>query len=527
MNLILTNARIYTCDPAQPWATALAIANDRIVAVGSDADMDGVRLPNAERINLNGAFVTPGLIDAHTHLLSTGYALQRIDLPREPARELAIETVRRRAATTPAGKWILGRGWVRVPWSADGTPTAADLDPATAAHPVALTAASGHALWVNSAALRQCGITASTPDPYGGQIVRDATGAPTGLLLEEALSLVYEKLPPFTPAEEETAVLGAMRAMNQAGLTGTHCMDGSGGIGSFQAYQRVRASHKQTLRVVKNLPAQDIEAVLGAGIRSGFGDAWLRVGGVKFFADGALGPRTALMIAPYENQPANYGMRTYEKEQLFEDIGRVNAAGLSAIVHAIGDQANRDVLDAMAAAAAGAAPGLRNRIEHCQVLHPDDIPRFAAQNIIASVQPIHTTQDMQVADLFWGARSKGAYAFRSLADSGARLAFGSDAPVEVFDPLVGLHAAVTRRRADGTPGPDGWYPEQRITIEEAIQAYTLGAAYAGGMEREIGSLEAGKYADLTVLSRDLTRIPGDEILGVKVERVMVGGGWVV
>lgn len=524
MNLLLHNARIFTCDPSRPWASALVVANDRIVAVGPLSELEAIRLPALQRVDLGGAFVTPGLIDAHLHLLTTGQMLRQLKFSYEPTREEVIAAVRERAATTPPGQWIRGWGWQRMTWSADGMPTAADLDPATNAHPVLLNASSGHAVWLNSLALRVCGITSDTPDPEGGKVVRDAHGAPTGLLLEEAMDLAYRRLPAPTAEQDVAATLDAMQAMNRVGLTGAHCMDGAGGIDSFRIYQRARDTGRQTLRVVKNLPAQDMNAVLGAGVRSGFGDAWLRIGGIKYFADGALGPRTALMLEPYENEPRNYGIRTYEKEQLFEDIGRANAAGLSAIVHAIGDRANGEVLDAMEAAPR--LPGLRNRIEHCQVLHPDDLPRFGRLGVIASVQPIHATADFKVVDAYWGRRGAGAYAFRTLGETGARLAFGSDAPVESFDPRIGIHAAVTRRRADGTPGPDGWYPAQRMTVEETLAAYTLGAAYAGYMDTEVGSLVAGKLADLTVFGRDLTQIPADDILTTPVERVMVNGTWV-
>jgi hypothetical protein len=348
------------------------------------------------------------------------------------------------------------------------------------------------------------------------------------VLLENAMGLVSKHIPKPSHELEEQATILAMTAMNRTGITGVHCMDGNGGIQSFRAYQRLRLQGKLSLRIVKQLPVEELDTIINAGIRSGFGDAWLRIGGVKIFADGALGPRTAAMIAPYEGTADNYGISTFEREALFEAVIKANANGLAAVIHAIGDRANHDVLDAFEVnhrQAQGRRGYLRNRIEHAQVLHPDDIARFAQFDVIASVQPTHATSDMLMADQHWGKRSAGAYAFRSLRDIGARLAFGSDAPVENFNPLVGIHAAVTRQRADGSPGPAGWYPEQRVTIDDAIHAYTIGAAYAGGMEREVGSLEAGKLADLAVLSCDITRMPANELLDVKVERVMVNGEW--
>ena len=546
MNLLITNANIYTVNPAQTRATAIAIANDRIIAVGTEAEIEAIHLPGSERLDLNGAFVLPGLIDAHLHLMWTGFAMQRVILFEVPSRREAVERVRARAAQTPPGQWIQGTGWMQSLWQDQSFPTAAELDQATREHPVALTAKSGHAMWVNSLALQLAGIGMQTPDPEGGMLVRDVEGHPSGTLLENAMGLVADHIPDPTPAQEEIATLLATAAMNQVGLTGVHCMDGGGGIRSFKTYQRLREQGKLTLRIVKQLPVEELDAILKAGLRSGFGDAWLRIGGVKMFADGALGPRTAAMLQPYEGEPANYGISTIERETLFEHVMRCNANGLAAVVHAIGDRANHDVLDAFevarenspestqrsqrgnnesSAVSAISAVSLRNRVEHAQILHPDDIRRFAELNVVASVQPIHATQDMLMADAHWGKRSANAYAFRALRDSGAQLAFGSDSPVETFDPLVGIHAAVTRQRADGTPGAEGWYPEQRVSIDDAIRAYTLGAAYAGGMEHEVGSLEAGKLADLVVLSRDMTALPPDELLSARVERVMVNGEW--
>ncbi len=525
MNLILHNAIVHTVDPRQPRATALAIANDRIVAVGSDADIDAVRLPGARRIDLGGAFVLPGLIDAHLHLAWTGLGMRQVDVFEVPSVQAAVARVRQRAQRTPPGEWIQGNGWTQAIWEGERFPTAADLDAATADHPVALQAKSGHACWVNGAALRACGITAQTPDPAGGQIARDERGNPAGVLLENAMDLVLARVPPPTDEQAETATVEAMRAMNRRGLTGVHCMDGGqASIRTFVIYQRLRAQGRLSLRIVKQLGVENLDAVVAAGIRSGFGDAWLRIGGIKIFVDGALGPRTAAMIEPYEGHPDNRGISTFEREELAETVARCNRNGLAVVIHAIGDQANRDALDAVGRALSPTHE--RNRIEHAQIVHPDDFRRFAELGVIASMQPIHATQDMAMADSHWGLRSRTAYAWRSMLDAGARLALGSDSPVETFDPLVGIHAAVTRRRADGAPGPDGWYPEQRLTVEEAIEGFTLGAAYAGGMEHEVGSLQAGKLADLTVLSRDLTRIDPQEIPGTPVLRVMAGGAWV-
>jgi hypothetical protein len=546
MNALLTNANVYTVNPAQPRATAIAIAGNRIVAVGSDADISAIILPNAQRINLNGAFVLPGLTDAHVHLEHTGFAMQRVPLDEVPSIEEAVRRVRERATSTPPDQWLQGWGWQQAIWGGQ-FPTAQQLDAATADHPVALRAKSGHAMWANTLALRKAGITRETADPSGGEIVRDAAGQPTGVLLESAMDLVSHVLPLPTPEQEEEATLLAMRAMNRAGLTGVHCMDGAGGIGlggigTFGTYQRLREQRRSTLRVCKQLPVENLDAVIGAGLRSGFGDAWLRIGGVKVFTDGALGPKTAWMVAPYENESHNTGIPIWEPEQLVEFVQRAHAHGLSVTTHAIGDRANHVILDAYELGSRGAASReqgstsapqhlrtsahLRDRIEHAQVLLPEDIARFGLLGVIASVQPIHATQDMFMVDAYWGARGRYAYAFRDIANGGARLALGSDSPVETFDPLVGIHAAVTRQRKDGTPA-GGWYSDQRLTVEEAIHGYTMGAAHASYSEHELGSIEPGKLADLTVLSHDLTAISPDEILDVKVQRVMVDGEWML
>lgn len=536
MNFLLTNANIYTVNPKQPRATAIAIANGRIVAVGRDDEINAVALPDVQRLDMHGAFVLPGLIDAHVHLEHTGFAMQRVSLDEVPSIEEAVRRVRERALHTPQGEWIQGWGWQQAIWGGE-FPTAMQLDTATSDHPVALRAKSGHALWTNTLALRLAGITRDTPDPAGGEIVRDAAGEPTGALLESAMDLVARVIPPPTPEQEEEATLLAMRAMNKAGLTGVHCMDGAGGIATFNTYQRLRAQGRSTLRICKQLPIEALDAVIGAGLRSGFGDAWLRIGGMKIFADGALGPRTAWMLEPYENEPHNIGIAIWDDEQLVEFVRKAHAHGLSVTTHAIGDRANHAMLDALEIALRDTQhttpntqytprPVLRDRIEHAQVLHPDDFARFGRLGVIASVQPIHATQDMSMVDRYWGKRGRYAYAFRDLINGGARLALGSDSPVETFDPLVGMHAAVTRQRRDGTP-EGGWYPDQRLTIEEAIYGYTLGAAHAGYGEHELGSIEPGKLADLTVLSHDLTAISPREILNVKVERVMVGGEWVL
>ncbi|NJM42507.1 MAG: amidohydrolase [Anaerolineae bacterium] len=343
MNLLLHNANVYTVNAAQtrvqPRATAIAISHGRIVAVGSDDDVKNISLPGAQAINLNGAFVLPGLIDAHVHLEWTGLAMQRVELYDMPTLDAAVSKVRARAQQTPKGKWVTGRGWNQSDWGGE-LPTAAHLDAATTEHPVFLNSRSGHSGWANSAALRLAGVDMNTADPAGGEIVRDASGQPTGLFLETAMDLIGKHIPTPTPQEEEEATLLAMRAMNKVGLTGVHCMDGEGGIQTFGTYQRLREQGASSLRVVKMLPVQALDHAIGAGLRAGYGDAWLRIGGIKVFSDGALGPKSAAMVQPYEGEPSNTGIDIYDKETLTEFAVKAMSHGLSVTTHAIGDRAN-------------------------------------------------------------------------------------------------------------------------------------------------------------------------------------------
>jgi predicted amidohydrolase YtcJ len=349
-------------------------------------------------------------------------------------------------------------------------------------------------------------------------------------------------------AEATAAIKAAMPYAHRAGLVGVHTMEGAA---AFRAFQALHASGELKLRVAMQIPEENLDAAIQVGLRSGFGDEWLRIGGVKIFSDGALGARTAYMLAPYEGYPDNYGLPMGTPAHLREVIIKASRAGIASFVHAIGDRANREVLDAIAAARAEEDPTgkqqtansklqatkdewpaaicnspLRHRIEHAQIVHPADIPRFAALGVIASMQPIHATQDMRIADALWGARSAHAYAWRSLLDAGAVLAFGSDCPVETLSVMAGIHAAVTRRRADGSPDPAGWYGAQRLTVDEAVYAYTVGCAYASGEEAIKGSLAPGKLADLVVLSQDIFTIDPMAILETEVIGTMVGGEWV-
>jgi predicted amidohydrolase YtcJ len=523
--LILVNGRIHTMDPAQPFVTALAIRDGKILVAGSDSAARDA-LPQAageNTVDLKGACVLPGLTDAHIHLMLVSNGVVGVQA-EQPTKQQVLDIVAESARRKPAGTWITGFGWNHNVW--DGHfPTAADLDRVATGHPVVLLAKSGHAAWVNSLALQLAHITSQTADPPGGRIVRDENGAPTGTLLEESgIELVGRLVPRLAPEATAEILSQGIRFAHRAGLTGVHDMDQ---VDCFQSLQVLRQTGQLTMRVIKSVPLAHLDEAIGVGLHTGFGDDWLRIGGVKMFADGALGPRTAWMLKAFDSSPDNTGISAVPPEALREAILKANAHGLAATVHAIGDRANREVLDIFAEVGAGLAPArLRNRIEHVQLLHPDDACRLAELGVIASMQPLHATSDMRIADQYWGKRCAGAYALRTQQDCGAVLAFGSDCPVETLEPLAGIHAAVTRRRADGAPGPLGWHPEQRLTVEEAVRGYTAGPAYAAGMEDRLGSLTPGKYADLTVLDQDIFTIEPMEILNTRVLATLTAGRFV-
>ena len=531
-NLILTNGHIYTMDPRHPQATAVAIHDGKILAIGDDATIKNLPLRDAEWLDLDGRSVIPGLVDSHVHFEGFSLSRQRVDLDEAATVEkvlrriaLYAEKLQSLTRSPSAEQWLQGRGWAQDAWQEPAFPTAAHLDQITPDMPVYLRHKSGHAAWVNSKALKLAGITSATEDPPGGQIQRDAEGQPTGILFEEAMKLVQDHIPKPTLSEISSAMLEAQTYCWQAGLTGIHDFDGRS---CFQALQQLRQRDQLGLRVVKNIPLKRLDHAIGVGLRSGFGDEWLRIGGVKIFADGALGPRTAAMVEPYENDPENYGIVVIDKEEMKAAASQASAHGLSVTVHAIGDRANHDVLDVFAAVRQeehdrAQRIKLRHRIEHVQILHPTDLHRLAQLDVIASMQPIHATSDMEMAAAYWGERSQYSYAWRTMLQSGATLVFGSDAPVERIDPLPGIHAAVTRRSAAGAPGKDGWHPEQKLTLNETIYAFTQAAAITSGQEKRVGSVTPGKLADLTIFDQDIFAVPADELLQVGIAGTVIAG----
>ncbi|MDX1613841.1 MAG: amidohydrolase [Candidatus Promineifilaceae bacterium] len=530
---VLYNGRIYTQDDDLPLASAVAIRDGRIVGTGEDEAMRAILAPGGEGVDLEGRTVLPGLTDAHVHLSMYAESLQQVDLRGTASAREAVQRVAERAATMPPGQWIRGHGWTQENWPDRRFPTAADLDAAVPDHPVYLTAQSVHSAWVNSRALQQAGVHAGTRNPTGGAVGRTASGSPSGILYEKAMKLVADAIPEPSVAQLAQQVERAIAHAQRSGLTGVHDFDGPL---AFQAYQLLHQQGRLGLRLLKNLPVGLLDEAMSLGLRWGFGDDWLRIGGVKLFADGALGPRTAWMIEPYENQPDNYGMAVTDPEEMKERVSAASAAGLPATIHAIGDRAVHHVLNVYEAVRAEEAergvprPHLRHRIEHVQLIHPDDAPRLAELDVIASMQPNHATSDMVMADAHWGERAEYAYNIRLQLEAGARVALGSDAPVEPIEPLPNIHAAVTRRRPDGFPDPKGWRcgPDgsRCLSVAEAVRGFTVGPAYAAGLEDRLGRLAPGYLADLVVLDQDIFQEDPMAIAETAVLGTLVGGNWV-
>jgi hypothetical protein len=516
---VLKNGKIYTGYSSRPWVDALAIAGERIVAWG-DAALTWQEVA-ADVDDLDGATVVPGLTDAHVHLMWYGLSLQEVNL-RDVSWEAFLDRVATEATRTPPGGWIRGRGWDQNLWPNGRFPTAADLDAVAPHNPVLLIAKNAHAAVANSAALAAAGLDVNTPDPEHGRIGREPDGTPNGMLFERAIVLVQDAVPAPTVTEVVEALSAAQERLLAVGLTGVHDVDDTP---AFAAFQSLRRQARLKVRVVKYLRRHTLSSVIETGLRSGYGDLWLRFGGLKLFADGALGSRTAALFEPYEGEPENRGGVTLEPAHLKELAHRAAANGVATAIHAIGDRTNRLVLDVLAEVAP-LDNSLRHRIEHVQLIAPEDQPRLAALGLVASMQPIHAAHDQEMASRYWGDRAQHAYAWRALLDAGTVLAFGSDAPIEQFDPWPGLYAAVTRRHeVTGAPGPEGWYPEQRLSLPEAFRGFSWGAAYAAGLETELGILRPGFLADLVVLNHDIFELPPEALLETKVQRVMVGGAW--
>lgn len=521
----ITNANGYTLDSngaLHRFATLLIDDDGRVTATLPK----GAALPplksGDKRIDVHTRTLLPGLIDAHGHVMGLGAGALSLDLAGTKSLAAALSDTKAYAAANPQRGWILGRGWNQEIWGLGRFPTAAELDSVVAARPVVLERVDGHAVWLNSKALAAAGITAATPDPAGGRIERDAHGAPTGVLVDGATELVAKVIPPPTKAEADAQLAKALKIMASVGLTGV----GDAGISpeDFARYAAFEKAGKLSARVYAMAGGMAALAKIApAGPVKWHGDDRLALMAVKLYADGALGSRGAALLSDYSDAPGNKGLLFATQAQMDANVASAAARGFQVNVHAIGDAANAEVLDAFAKLTAAQRIALRPRIEHAQVVALPDLARFASLGVIASMQPTHATSDMNMAEARIGAgRLKGAYAWATLLKSGARYAGGSDFPVESPNPFYGLHAAVTRQGADNNP-PGGWIPAEALTREQAFAAFTTGAAYANFEESFAGTLEPGKWADFIIIDRDIFSVPAADIRGALVEETWLAG----
>ncbi len=523
-DLLILNAAVRTLDPARPQAEALAVAGNRIVALGRTDELRSMAGPGTRVIDAGGRSVLPGFNDAHVHWLSGGFALTNVNLRDAATPAEFIRRIGEFAKTLPKGRWILGGDWDHEKFPAAELPTRQWIDPVTPEHPVFVSRTDGHMALANSLALQLARVTRDTPDVPGGVIVRDEKGEPTGILKDAAMGLVEAVIPPRSREEKLAAARAATEHAARLGVTSVQDMSADEDVGLYQLLLQ-RGELKTRIYAVR--PILSWETLAKTGVRAAFGDPWLRIGGLKGFADGSLGSSTALFFEPYADAPQNRGLLFDQMLPEGAMLRRVEAAdrhGLQVMIHAIGDEANYRILELFREVAEkNGARDRRFRIEHAQHLRPSEIPRFARQGVIASMQPYHAADDGRWCDKRIGpVRSRYTYAFRSLLEAGATLAFGSDWTVAPLNPMEGLKAAVTRQTLDGRH-PGGWVPEEKISLEQALRAYTVGSAIAEFQEHLKGTLAPGKLADLVLLDCDIFRIAPSALDRVKVLLTVVDG----
>lgn len=527
-DLVFKNGKVVTIDSLLPQAQAVAVSGNKIVFVGRNAQAEKWIGPKTEVIDLNGKLVLPGFNDSHCHLVSGGFSLLRVNLVGAKTLKEIQDKVREAAAKAPKGAWVQGRGWDHTLFNKGEWPTKEMLDAAAPNTPVYLRRIDGHVSWVNSAALKAAGITKDTPDTAGGKIVRDASGNPTGILEENAADLVTRVIPNPSPAELRQAVEKALEEARKFGVTSLQEESEGGYPGTVATYSELLKESRLTTRISTWIPldsARYPERL--AKLRNVFpvDSSILLLGMLKGYADGSMGSRTAYLFEPFSDDSGNSGIPQHSQEELNGLVRTADSLGLQIGIHAIGDRANFMVLEAYKnAIEKNPAHIRRHRVEHAQLVRLKDIPEFKTTGTLASMQPTHCTSDMRWAEARVGKeRCKGAYAWRSFLDAGVPLAFGTDWPVEPLNPMGGLYAAVTRQDLETGLPQGGWFPEQRLTMEEAVRAYTLGSAYAQFREKELGSITVDKLADLVVLDKDIFTIPPREVLATSVVMTVMDG----
>jgi predicted amidohydrolase YtcJ len=522
---ILLNAQFPQSQSSHPERSALAIDQGRVLAIGSKEEILVLSKVGDSVEDMHGNFLLPAVCDSHIHLLEYAHSLSKVDC-ETPTLQECLQRVRQRTETTPAGKWVLGHGWDHNQWE-EGFGDACLLDAISQNHPIYLTAKSLHAGWANSAAMDAASIQDETPDPKGGKILRDGNSHPNGILLESAMQLVEKVIPQPDRAEIHERLLLAQHQLNRFGITSVHDFDT---WEIFSILQELDNEGKLTLRVVKGMPRGFLNQAIESGLRSGQRCGNLQIGWLKLFSDGALGAQSAAMLEPYEDNPGNRGMLMMESDEISE-IGRTAVKnGIDLAVHAIGDRANRVVLDAFRTLRKIESrlhlPHRHHRIEHVQIIQPGDQNRLAELGIIASMQPIHVLSDQETADRHWGARCTNAYAWKSLLKNGASLIFGSDAPVESPNPFLGLVAATTRRKLQADSSLPGWHTLECLNMKQAWQAYTSTPAFAAGWSERLGKLEKGFEADLMVLEKNPFSLPAAEVAKLLPIKTMQRGKWI-
>ena len=525
VDLVLVNGKVWTGDAARPRAEAVAVGGGRILAVGTTAEMRKLSPSGIKLVDLGGALLLPGFIDSHTHFLAGGFALKSIDLRKAKTREDFVARIAAKARELGPGRWVLNGDWDHQQFEPPELPRKEWIDAVTPANPVCVNRLDGHMILANSAALKLAGVTRATPVPPGGEIVLDpATGEPTGILKDTAMDLVYAQVPEPSFAEKLDAARASLRHAAENGVTSIHEMADAA---SFEVFEELARQGRLTARVHVYIPISEVETLARLKVKSPFGNPYLKIAGLKGFVDGSLGSATAYFFEPYADDPKTSGLlhgQMFPEGVMERRILAADRAGLQLAIHAIGDRANSLLLDLYEKAEAANGPRDRRwRVEHAQHLRPADIERFGKLGLVAAVQPYHVIDDGRWAETKIGPeRARTTYPFESLRRAGARLAFGSDWTVAPLSPVLGIYAATTRRTLDGAH-PGGWVPEEKVSVEEAVRAYTVNGAWAEFAESFKGTIEPGKAADLVALDRDILTVPPEDIAGAKVAMTVFDG----